>query len=95
MWESKKGDVIKTAFPGPLLEIVSFAPCASFSLLWQAERTDKQAVVFNFSLFLAKPSFMVSQKSAMYYNVCVAFWISSLSSELCNLTKKSWVFYNY
>lgn len=89
MWESQKGDVIKTAFPGPLLEIVSFALCASFCLLWQAERTDKQAVVFNFSLILARPSFMVSQKSAVYYNFCVVLWINSFSSELYNLTKKS------
>lgn len=63
--QSQKGEVLRTAFPRPLLEIASFAPCVPFSLLWQGERTEKQAMVFNFSLFLARPSFMVSMKSAM------------------------------
>lgn len=65
LWQSQRGEVIRTAFPGPLLEIASFATCASFPLLWQAEGTDKQAMVFSFSWFLARPSFMVSVKRAI------------------------------
>lgn len=38
------------------LEMASFGPRASSSLLGQGERTDKQAMVLNFSLFLARPS---------------------------------------
>lgn len=36
-------------------------------MMWHTERREEQAVVFSFSLFLSRPYFMVSVKSAMWY----------------------------
>lgn len=38
VWQSPKVEVLRNAFPKPLLEIASSAPCASFPWLWQIEK---------------------------------------------------------
>lgn len=91
VWQSPKFEVLRNAFPRPLLEIASFAPCASFSWLCQVEKkwiSNPCCLMFHFS-WSGHPSWF---QCKVQCNILVALWISSLPSVLRSLAEESFDF---